>query len=176
MSCYSFFNLDSHCAKHWWHRWWNTPNITKSRHTVTSVSAAKKTKDNMYHTSVLFTGSIRFLNSAFRIFKITTPISNEFIHFLPYIYTTSHIKFEINRFSSSQKICSRKLSNFLYTCLLLWTKLQIHLSRVKITFSYFHFFQISNTNNAHLGLHFLKVLRNSKKDWGSYICTMISYF
>ena len=55
------------------------------------VSAAKKTKD-MQNTSVLFTGTVKLPNSAFRISKTTKLISTKFIHFLPYIYTTSHIK------------------------------------------------------------------------------------
>ena len=37
------------------------------------------------------------------------------------------------------------------------------------TFPCFNFLQIWNTNNSHLGLHFPKILRNSKKNWGSYV-------
>ena len=73
--------------------------ISLSRHS--SVSATKKTKKDVQHTSVLFTGNIKLLNSAFHISKTTKPISTKFIYFLPYIYTTSHIKIEGNNFSTS---------------------------------------------------------------------------
>ena len=69
--------------------------------THSSVSAAKKTKKDVWHTSVLFTGTAKLPNSAFCISKTTKPISTKFIYFMPYIYTISHIKFEGNRFSSS---------------------------------------------------------------------------
>ena len=57
-----------------------------SRHTV--VSAAKKTKEDAWHTSVLYTSTVKLPNSAFCISKTIKPISIKFIHFLPYIYTT----------------------------------------------------------------------------------------
>ena len=69
--------------------------------THSSVSAAKKTKEDARHTSVLFTGTVKLPNSAFCISKTTIPISAKFTYFLPYIYTTSHIKIEGNSFSSS---------------------------------------------------------------------------
>ena len=69
--------------------------------THSSVSASKKTKKDMQHTSVLFTGTAKLPNSAFCISKTTKPISTKFIYFLPYIYTTSQIKIEGNCFSSS---------------------------------------------------------------------------
>ena len=69
--------------------------------THTSVSVAKKTKENVWHTSVLFTGIVKLPNSAFHISKTTKLISTKFIYFLPYIYTTSHTKIEGNRFSTS---------------------------------------------------------------------------
>ena len=68
--------------------------------THSSVSAAKKTKKDVWHTSMLFTGTAMLPNSAFCISKTTNPISTKFIYFLPYIYTISHIKFEGNHFSS----------------------------------------------------------------------------
>ena len=68
--------------------------------THSSVSAAKKTKEDVWHTSVLFTGAVKLPNSAFCISKTTKPISTKFTYFLPYIYTTSHIKIEGNSFSS----------------------------------------------------------------------------
>ena len=74
-------------------------NFVLSRHTVASVSAAKKTKEDARHTSVLFTGTVKLPNSAFCISKTTLPISTKFTYFLPYIYATSHIKFEGNSFS-----------------------------------------------------------------------------
>ena len=69
--------------------------------THSSVSAAKKTKEDARHTSVLFTGTIKLPNSAFCISKTTLPISTKFTYFLLYVYTTSHSKFEGNSFSSS---------------------------------------------------------------------------
>ena len=74
--------------------------------THSSVSAAKKTKEDVQNTSVLFTGTIKLPNSAFCISKTTNPISTKFIYFLPYMYTTSHIKIAENHFNSSQDICS----------------------------------------------------------------------
>ena len=74
--------------------------------THSSVSAAKKTKEDARHTSVLFTGTVKLPNSAFCISKTTISISTKFTYFLPYIYTTSHIKIEGNNFSSSRDICS----------------------------------------------------------------------
>ena len=138
-----------------------------SRHTV--VCQQPRKKEDVQNTSVLFTGTVNLANSAFCISKTTKPISMKFIYFLPYIYTTSHIKIEGNCFSTSWDICSWKLSNFLHIFLLLGTKLQIHLSCVKIIFPCFGFFQIWSTNNVHLGLHFPKILRNSNRKWGSYI-------
>ena len=93
-----------------------------------------------------------------------------YIYILSYIYTTSHINFEGNRF-----LRYLFLPNFLHI-FLLRTKLQIHLSRIKITFPCFDFSKIWNTYKAHWGLHFSKVLKNSKKTWGSYVCTMILLF
>ena len=60
--------------------------------THTSMSLAKKTKEDMRHTSVLFTGPVKLPNSAFHISKTTKLISTKFIYFLPYIYTTSYIE------------------------------------------------------------------------------------
>ena len=74
--------------------------------THSSVSTAKKTKEDMRHTNVLFTGTVKLPNSAFCISKTTIPISTKFTYFLPYIYTTSHIKIEGDSFSSSRDICS----------------------------------------------------------------------
>ena len=69
--------------------------------THSSVSAAKKPKEDARHTSVLFTGTVKLPNSAFYISKTTIPISTKFTYFLPYIYATSHIKIEGNSCSSS---------------------------------------------------------------------------
>ena len=77
------------------------PNITIRIKTHSGVSAAKKTKKDVQHTSVLFTGTAKLPNSAFCISKTTQPISTKFMYFMPYIYTTSHIKFEGNHFCSS---------------------------------------------------------------------------
>ena len=69
--------------------------------THNSVSAAKKTKEDVRHTSVLFTGTVKLPNSALCISKTTKPISTKLIYFLPYICTTSYIKIKGNCFSSS---------------------------------------------------------------------------
>ena len=74
--------------------------------THSSVSAAKKAKEDARHTCVLFTGIIKLPNSAFYISETTIPISTKFTYFLHYIYTTSHFKIEGNSFSSSRDICS----------------------------------------------------------------------
>ena len=74
--------------------------------THSSVSAAKKTKEDARYTSVLFTGTVKLPNPAFCISKTTMLISTTFVYFLLYIYTTSHIKIERNSFSSSRDICS----------------------------------------------------------------------
>ena len=76
-------------------------DISRNIKTHSSVSAAKKTKEDAWHTSVLFTGTIKLPNSAFCTSKTTILISVKFAYFLPYIYTTSHIKIEGNSFSSS---------------------------------------------------------------------------
>ena len=68
------------------------------------MSAAKKTKEDVRHTSVLFAGTVKLPNSAFCISKVTKLISTKFAYFLPYIYTTSHIEIEGNRFSSSRDV------------------------------------------------------------------------
>ena len=62
------------------------------------MSAAKKTKEDARHTSVLFTGTVKLPNSAFCISKTAKSISTKFTYFLPYIYTTSHIKITGNSF------------------------------------------------------------------------------
>ena len=128
--------------------------------THSSVSVAKKTKEDAWYTSVLFTGTVKLPNSAFRISKIAKQICTKFIYFLPYINTTSHIKIEGNHFSKSWDICSWKLPDFLH--LFLHTKLKIYLIRIKINLSSFDFFHIWSTNNAHLVLHFSKILKGSK--------------
>ena len=46
---------------------------------------AKKTKEDMRYTSMLFTGTVKLPNSAFYISKTTKPICTKFIYFLPYI-------------------------------------------------------------------------------------------
>ena len=66
--------------------------LLRSRHTVAIVSAAKKTKEDAQHTSVLFTGTMKLPNSDFCIFKTTMTISIKFIYFcLTYTYTLLHI-------------------------------------------------------------------------------------
>ena len=62
--------------------------------THSSVSTDKKTKD-VWHTSVLFTGTVKLPNSAFCIYITTKPISTKFMCVLLYIYHKSgnfHVK------------------------------------------------------------------------------------
>ena len=73
--------------------------------THSSVSVAMKTKDG-WHTSVLFTDTVKPPNLAFHISKTAKLISTKFINFLPYIYTISHFKIEGNHFSISRDIRS----------------------------------------------------------------------
>ena len=99
------------------------------------------------NTSVLFTRTKISPILAFRISKSIAPISTKFIYFMPYIYATSHTKFERNRANSSRDIRSQKSSDFLriflfFFLLLLRTKLKIILSRAKTTFSCSDFLQI----------------------------------
>ena len=54
--------------------------ITFKIKTHCSVSMAKKTKEDTQHTSVLFTGTVKLPNSAFRISKTFEPISTKFIY------------------------------------------------------------------------------------------------
>ena len=143
-------------------------NITMNIKTHSSVSAAKKQKKTCSTQVCYLLGTVKLPNWAFCISKTTTTISTKFTYFLPYIYTTSQIKIEGNHFSISWDICSWKLPNFLHI-LLLRTKLQIYLSYVKITFSCCNFFQIWNTNNTDWGLHFPKILKISKTNWGIYV-------
>ena len=93
------------------------------RYTVGSVSVAKKTKEDVRHTRMLFTGTVKFPNSAFCISKTTKPISTKFILFLLYIYTTSRI--QIKEIASVVlEIYVPEMPNFLHI-FLLHTKLQI---------------------------------------------------
>ena len=133
--------------------------------THSSASAAKK-KEDMRHTSLLFTGTIKLPNSGFCISKTTKLISTKFIYFLPYIYTTSHIKIEGNRFNSCRDICSWKLSNFL-----LRTKLQNNLLMLRFLSNFW------NTNNAHWCLYIsLKFWRILRKIEGSAYVQFFSKF
>ena len=109
----------------------------ESRHTMCQRPRNKK---DPQHTSVLlFTGTVKLLNSAFRISKTSKLISTKFIYFLPYIYTTSHIQIKENPLSTYWDICSWKLPDFLHIFLLLCTKLQIYLSHIKINLLMFQF-------------------------------------
>ena len=65
---------------------------------------------------------------------------------------------------------------FFFFLRLLRTKLQIYLSCIKITFPYFDFFQIWITYNAYWGLHFPKILRNSKKIQGAMYYNITIFF
>ena len=60
------------------------------------VSVAKK---DIWHTSVLFTGTTKSPFSTPRIFITTGPISIEFTYYIPSIYTTWRTEFEVNQLS-----------------------------------------------------------------------------
>ena len=68
--------------------------------------SGQESKKDTWHTSVLFTGTVKLPNSAICISKTTTPISTKIIYFQPYIYTTVHITIKGNGFSISRDICS----------------------------------------------------------------------
>ena len=72
-----------------------------SRHTVVCQQPRKQKKMCSTQVCYVFTGTVKLLNSAFRISKTTRSISTKFIYFLPYICTTSHIKIKGNCSSTS---------------------------------------------------------------------------
>ena len=120
--------------------------------THSSVSAAKKTKKVVRHTSVLFTGTAKLPNSAFCISKTTQ-------EFLPNLYIFC-LTYTLLHISNLKEIASAVLEifvpkncpiffTFFFFLLLLRTKLQIHLSPIKITFPYIDCSQIWNTYKAH---------------------------
>ena len=65
----------------WFCHWFHHIQIK----THSSVLAAKKTKEDVRHTNLLFTGTIKLPNSAYCISETTMQISTKFIYFLPYI-------------------------------------------------------------------------------------------
>ena len=100
---YSSVSAAKKTKKHVWHTsvlFTATIKLLSRRHTVV-CQRPRKQKQHVRHASVLFTGTVKLLNSAFCISKTTKLITTKFIYFLPYIYTTSHIKIEGNHFSSS---------------------------------------------------------------------------
>ena len=66
------------------------------------MSAAK---EDVRHTSVLFTGTAKSPFSTPHISITTGPISIKFTYFMPCIYTTLHTKFEENQLISLRDIC-----------------------------------------------------------------------
>ena len=135
------------------------------------MSAAKKTKEDVWHTSVLFTGTIKLPNSAFHISKTTKLISTKFVYIFAlytHYFTLSKLK-EITSvlleiFVPKNCPIFFNFFFFFFAC----TKLQIiYLSHIKITFPCFDLFKIWNTYNAHSVLHFPKILRNFKKIEGA---------
>ena len=58
--------------------------------THSSVSAAKKTKQDTWHTSVLFTGTIELPNSTFHIYKILSQFLTN-LYIFCCTYTLLHI-------------------------------------------------------------------------------------
>ena len=127
------------------------------------MSAAKKTKKDLQHTSVLFTGAVKLLNSAFHISKTTKPISTKFIYFLPYsTYTLLHTSKLKEIALALLEIFVPKICPIFFTFFFSFAQnyKYITLSRIKIPFPCFDFFQIWNTYNAQWHLHFLKILRN----------------
>ena len=93
------------------------------------VVSAKKTKD-AWHTSVLFTGTVKSPNSAFRISETTKPISTQF---LLHILNMKEIA------SAFLEIFVPKNFSIFFTFFFAQNYKYI-LSRIKTTFSYFDFF------------------------------------
>ena len=94
------------------------------------LSAAK---EDMWHTSVLFTGTAKSPFSTPHISITTGQISIKVKYFMPCIYTTLHAKFEENRFSnlrdtvqliSKMTLVCGNTHAFLYFC---------HVTRTKLT-------------------------------------------
>ena len=62
-------------------------------------------KEDVWHTSVLFTGIAKSPFSTPYISITTGPISIKFTYFMSSIHMTLHTKFEENRFSSLRDMC-----------------------------------------------------------------------
>ena len=121
-----------------------------------SVSVAKKTKEDTRHTGALFTGTIKLPNSAFRISKTTKPISTKFTYFW-LTYTLLNI-------SKLKEVASARLEIFVPENCPIFSHFSSFSSH-KITnifkshknnLPYFDFVQIWNNNKTHLGLNFLE--------------------
>ena len=67
---------------------------------IKTHSRVPAVKEDMRHTSVLFTGTAKSPFSTPHISITTGPISIKFTYFMPSIYTTLDTKFEENRLSS----------------------------------------------------------------------------
>ena len=154
-----------------------TSNLHYIIKTHSSVSAAKKTK-KMCGTQVCY---LLVLQS----YQIQPSVSPKLLSwFLPNLYILC-LTYTLLHILNLKEITSAVLEIFVpkncpifftFFFLLLRTKLQIHLSHIKITFPCFDFSQIWNTYIAHWGLHFSKILRNSKKNWGSYVLWYCKFF
>ena len=109
--------------------------------THSHVSVAEKTK-----VCYLLWHCKKSPNSAFHISKSTKLISTKFIYFLPYIYSYMHYILHISKLKEIALIFLEILYLFLkklmptFLHIFLHTKLQIYLSRIKITFPCSDFF------------------------------------
>ena len=104
---------------------------------------------------MLFTGTIKLPNSTFCISKTTKPISTKFIYFC-LTYTLLHI-------SKLKEITSALLEIFVpKNCPIFFTLFFFFAQNYKSfknNLLIFYFIQIWKANNAHLGLHFPRILR-----------------
>ena len=132
-----------------------------SRHTVVCQWPRKQKKT--LHTSVLFTGTASC--------QIQPSVSPKFLsQFLPnlYIFCLTYTQLHILKL---KEIALAVLETFVpKNCPIFFT---FFFYKITNTFKLYKnnlpMFQIWNTYNAHWGLHFPKILRNSNKDWGSYV-------
>ena len=136
------------------------PHTLNNQDTRLCVSGQEDEKRYTAHKCVTYQYSkiAKFTLVYLQNYILSSFLPNLYIYALhTYTLATLHIKIEKNCFKISQDICYWKLP--LFICIFLCTKLQIYLSLVKII-SYFDFFYIWHTNNAHFSLHFPKTLRN----------------
>ena len=78
--------------------------VSKDTSTIKTHGCVPAAKEDVWHTSVLFTGTAKSPFSTPHISITTGPISIKFTHFMPCIYMTLHTKFEENRLNGSKSL------------------------------------------------------------------------